>query len=62
LCAITHGYVLASDFFVTVTATFRVIYVFVVLDVGTRRIVNWNTTEHPTAKIERAAVAHDQFG
>jgi hypothetical protein len=23
--------------------------VFVVLDVGTRRIVHWNVTEHPTA-------------
>jgi transposase InsO family protein len=36
---------LACDFFVT----FRVVYVFVVLEVGTRRIVHWNTTEHPTA-------------
>jgi hypothetical protein len=34
---------------------FRVLYVFVVfvvfvvLDVGTRRIIHWNVTEHPTA-------------
>ena len=41
--------VLASDSFVVVTATFRVIYVFVVLEVGTRRILHWNVTEHPTA-------------
>jgi putative transposase len=41
--------VLACDFFVTVTATFRMLYVFVILDVGTRRIVHWNATEHPTA-------------
>jgi hypothetical protein len=41
--------VLAGDFFVVVTATFRVIYVFVVLEVGTRRILHWNVTEHPTA-------------
>ncbi len=41
--------VLASDFFVVVTATFRVIYVFVVLEVGTRRILHWNMTAHPTA-------------
>jgi transposase InsO family protein len=40
--------VLASDFFVTVTAGFRVLYVFVVLDVGTRRTIHWNVTEHPT--------------
>jgi hypothetical protein len=41
--------VLACDFFVTVTATFRTVYVFVVLEVGTRRIVHWNVTAHPTA-------------
>jgi hypothetical protein len=42
--------VLASDFFVVVTATLRAIYVFVVLEVGTRRILHWNVTEHPTAE------------
>jgi transposase InsO family protein len=42
--------VLACDFFVTVTATFRLLYVFVVLDVDTRRLVHWNVTEHPTAE------------
>ena len=41
--------VLTCDFFVAVTATFRLVYVFVVLDVGTRRIVHWNVTDHPTA-------------
>jgi putative transposase len=41
---------LAADFFVVVTATFRVIYVFVVLEVGTRRIAHWNVTAHPTAE------------
>ena len=41
---------LACDFFVTITATFRTLYVFVVLEVGTRRIVHWNVTEHPTAE------------
>jgi hypothetical protein len=41
--------VLASDFFVVVTATFRILYVFVVLEVGTRRILHWNVTAHPTA-------------
>ena len=42
--------ILACDFFVSVTATFRLVYVFVVLDVGTRRIVHWNATDHPTAE------------
>jgi putative transposase len=41
--------VLACDFFTTITVGFRVLYVFVVLDVGTRRIVHWNVTAHPTA-------------
>jgi len=41
--------VLACDFFVAITASFRVVYVFVVLEVGTRRIGHWNVTEHPTA-------------
>ncbi len=41
--------VLASDFFVVVTATFRLLYVFVVLDIGARRILQWNVTAHPTA-------------
>jgi putative transposase len=42
--------VLACDFFVTITVDFRVIYVFVVLEVGTRRIVHWNVTARPTAE------------
>jgi putative transposase len=42
--------VLACDFFVAVTATFRLLYVFVVLEVGTRRILHWNVTAHPTAE------------
>ena len=42
--------VLACDFFVVVTATFRVVYVFVVLEVESRRICHWNVTEHPTAE------------
>jgi putative transposase len=40
--------VLACDFYMTVTARFRLLYVFIVLDVGTRRLVRWNVTEHPT--------------
>ena len=42
--------VLACDFFVVVTARFRVLYVFVVLEIGTRRILHWNVTAHPTAE------------
>jgi putative transposase len=48
---------LACDFFVAITATFRVVYVFVVLEVGTRRVVHWNTTEHPTRTGRRSSSA-----
>jgi hypothetical protein len=41
--------IMACDFFVVVTATFRVLYVFVLIEVGTRRIVHCNVTAHPTA-------------
>ena len=55
---------LACDFFVAITARFRTLYVFVVLEVGTRRIVHWNVTEHPTADWTvqqfRAVVPGDQ--
>src|SRR6516225_582801 len=41
--------ILACDFFVSVTASFRVLYVFVVMEVGRRRIAHFNVTRHPTA-------------
>jgi hypothetical protein len=44
------GAVLACDFFVVVTATFQRIYVFVILDIDTRRVVHRNLTDHPTAE------------
>jgi len=44
------GAVLACDFFIVITATFQRLYVFVLLDVGSRRIVHWNLTDHPTSE------------
>jgi putative transposase len=41
--------ILACDFFIVVTAHFRVLYVFVIMEVGTRRIAHFNVTDHPTA-------------
>ena len=46
-----HAQVIAAcDFFVVVTATFRTLYVFVILELGTRRILHHNVTGHPTAE------------
>ena len=42
--------IVACDFFIVVTATFRVLYVFVALEIGSRRLVHLNATEHPTAE------------
>jgi hypothetical protein len=40
----------ACDFFVVVTATIRVLYVFLIVEVGRRRILHHNITAHPTAE------------
>ena len=42
--------VVACDFFVSVTATFRIVYVFVAMEVGSRRILHFNATQHPVAE------------
>jgi hypothetical protein len=44
-----QGGILACDFFVAVTATFRMLYVFVVIEHGTRRLAHVNVTTHPSA-------------
>lgn len=41
--------IVACDFFVSITARFRLLYVFVIMEVGTRRIAHFNVTDHPTA-------------
>jgi putative transposase len=40
----------ASDFFVVVTANFRMLYVLVIMEIGTRRIIHFNVTDHPTSE------------
>jgi putative transposase len=42
--------ILACDFFVTVTVTFRMLYVFVVIEHGTRRLKHVNVTANPSAQ------------
>jgi putative transposase len=41
--------IVACDFFVAVTATFRLPYVFVIIEHGSRRLVRVNVTAHPSA-------------
>src|SRR6266446_8681544 len=41
--------ILACDFFVAVTATFRMLYVFVVIEHGTRRLAHVNVTANASA-------------
>lgn len=40
---------IACDFATVVTARFRTLYVLVIMEVGTRRILHCNVTSHPTA-------------
>jgi transposase InsO family protein len=42
--------IVACDFMVSVTASMRVLYVFVAMEVGSRRILHTNVTAHPTAE------------
>jgi putative transposase len=42
--------IVACDFFVVVTANFCTLYVFVIMELGTRRILHHNVTDHPTAE------------
>lgn len=55
--------IVACDFFTTVTASFRVLYVFVAMEVGSRRILHCNVTANPTAEWTtrqlRQGIPHD---
>ena len=41
---------MACDFLAAVSATFRITYIFVAMEIGSRRILHCNVTEHPTAE------------
>src|ERR1700757_1005366 len=42
--------IVACDFLVAVTARFRILFVFVAMEIGSRRILHCNVTAHPTAQ------------
>jgi putative transposase len=48
-CVCTLKGIVACDFLVAITATFRQFYVFVVIEHRTRRLIHCNVTAHPNA-------------
>lgn len=42
--------IVACDFFVAVTSTFRVPYVLVIIEHHSRRLIHYNVTAHPSAQ------------
>jgi putative transposase len=42
--------IVACDFAVSMTLAFEIVYIFVAMEVGSRRILHVNTTRHPTAE------------
>ena len=42
--------IVACDLFVVITAAFRTLYVFVAMEIGSRKILHQNATAHPTAE------------
>jgi transposase InsO family protein len=42
--------IVACDFLVSITARFQILYVFVAMEIGSRRILHFNVTGHPTAE------------
>jgi len=42
--------IVACDFCVAITATFRILYVFVIIEHASRRLIHVNVTSHPTAQ------------
>jgi transposase InsO family protein len=42
--------IVACDFLISVTASFRILCVFVAMEIGSRRILHTNATAHPTAE------------
>ncbi len=41
--------IVACDFLTVVTATFKFLYVFVIIEIETRKLIHANVTDHPTA-------------
>jgi hypothetical protein len=58
--------IVACDFLVAVTATFRLLYVFVVIEHRSRRLIHCNVTAHPSAswtlqQLREATGLHERY-
>ena len=53
LCEIMRLKLSPATSFTSVTATFQVMYVFIAIEIGSRRILHVNVTDHPTAEWTR---------
>jgi hypothetical protein len=57
--------IVACDFCVAVTARFRVLYIFVIIEHASRRLLHWDVTSNPTAAWRlqqlREAIASDHL-
>jgi putative transposase len=58
--------IVACDFLVSVTATFRLLYVFVIIEHGSRRLLHLNVTRNPSAEwtlqqLRDALAFNDQY-
>ena len=40
------------DFFVQHTIGFRVLYVFIIVELSSRKLIHFNVTEYPTARVD----------
>jgi hypothetical protein len=48
-----HGHgIIACDFFVAMTATFRLLYLFIVIEHRSRCLIHCNVTAHPTLLLD----------
>jgi len=58
--------IVACDFVVAVTLRFRILYVFVVMEVGSRKLLHVNATPHPTSswtlqQLREAIPSHHRY-
>jgi transposase InsO family protein len=51
----------SCDFFVQHTIGFRVLYIFVIMELGSRKVIHFNVTEHPTLEWTKQQIRNACF-